>query len=97
MPASLADLPTRKTPAPKKPERHGTCTLTLRISGQDYRVSPVRGPAGEVVGWRLRKVPGGQVYTIDAHGECSCPDRKYRRCTSCKHMGSLQVLGLIED
>jgi len=92
-----------EAPAPARPvERHGKCSLTLRIGGSEYRLSPaVAGPPIEVV-WTLRKIgsvpPAGPVaYAVASDGldvHCTCPDHEINGA-QCKHIGALVALRLM--
>ena len=98
--ASVASPP-RPVGAAPPPVRHGTCRLTLRIGGTEYRLRPMPAPAGFRSVWTLRKLDphaAPVTYTVAApKGEpagCTCPDHESRGST-CKHIMSLAALGLI--
>ena len=93
--------PPRPVGAAPPPVRHGTCRLTLRIGGTEYRLRPMPAPAGFRVVWALKKLdPHGPVvhYSVALpKGEpagCTCPDHE-QRGSICKHIMALAALGLL--
>jgi hypothetical protein len=98
--ASVASPP-RPVGAASPPVRHGTCRLTLRIGGMEYRLRPLPAPEGFKVVWALKKLdPEGPVlhYTVaQPKGEpagCTCPDHESRG-SIWKHIMAIAALGLI--
>ena len=89
-------------PPAAPPVRHGKCSLTLSIGGNEYRLT--RGSAAppiEAVAL-LRKVgsapPSGPVaYAIATDGleiHCTCPDHVHNKST-CKHIMALVAVARI--
>ena len=84
-------------PAPTPSVRHGTCHLTLRIDGVDYRLT--RSPSVRA-GWHLKRLSeprAGVTYCVLVHKKiitCSCPD-SVRGGAVCKHARALQAVGLL--
>jgi hypothetical protein len=99
-PRARRERPAAPSPAPAAPpERHGTCSLTLRIGGTEYALRPCPPPPGLEVVRTLRKLEGPRpvAYAVASDGaevHCTCPDHEHNR-TSCKHMMSLTALRLI--
>jgi hypothetical protein len=98
--ATVAD-PSRPVGAAPPPVRHGTCRLTLKIGGTEYRLRPMPAPEGFKVVWTLKKLdPHGPVvhYSVALpKGEpagCTCPDHE-QRGSICKHIMALVALGLL--
>ena len=69
--ASVASPP-RPVGAAPPPVRHGTCRLTLRIGGTEYRLRPMPAPEGFKVVWTLKKLdsarPGRALLGCPAEG-----------------------------
>ena len=92
--------PPRPVGAAPPTVRHGTCRLTLRIGGTEYRLRPMPAPPGFKSVWTLRKLdPGGEVtYSVaapkGAQPGCTCPDHEFNTSV-CKHIMALAALGLI--
>lgn len=87
-------------PAEAPPERHGVCTVFLKINVTFYAVKCMRTPEGKV--WRLRK-PDGQTYDVHrgrSGFECTCWDFIYRWANrdsaGCKHCRALSAAGLLD-
>jgi hypothetical protein len=80
--------------------RHGTCRLTVRIRGTEYRLRPMPAPEGFKVVWTLRKLDphATATYTVatpkGAQPGCTCPDHEINKSV-CKHIMALAALGLI--
>jgi hypothetical protein len=97
--ASVASPP-RPVGAAPPPVRHGTCRLTLRIGGTEYRLRPMPAPPGFRKVWTLRKIGEFATATYSVaqpKGEpvgCTCPDHE-QRGSVCKHIMALAALGLI--
>jgi SWIM zinc finger len=92
--------PPRAVSAPPPIVRHGTCRLTVRIRGTDYRLRPMPAPAGFKAVWTLRKLDphATATYTVaapkGAQPGCTCPDHEINKSV-CKHIMALAALGLI--
>jgi hypothetical protein len=88
------------TAEPVRTHAPGTCSLTLRIAGTDYRLRPVArrdlGP-DVLVAWTLRKAGTATRHVVEETIDgtmCDCPDHLYRR-HPCKHVRALRALGLL--
>src|SRR3954469_11528251 len=91
--ARRAPSPSPAAPPVAPPERHGTCSLTLRIGGTSYALRPCPPPPGLSVVWTLRKLEGPEpvAYAVASDGaeaHCTCPDHQHNQA-SCKHMMAL--------
>jgi len=92
--------PPRPVGAAPPTVRHGTCRLTVRIRGTDYRLRPMPAPAGFRAVWTLRKLDphATTTYTVatpkGAQPGCTCPDCEINK-SFCKHIMALAALGLI--
>ena len=92
--------PPRPVGAAPPTVRHGTCRLTVRIRGTDYRLRPMPAPAGFKAVWTLRKLDphATATYTVaapkGAQPGCTCPDHEIDKSV-CKHIMALAALGLI--
>jgi len=97
--ASVASPP-RPVGAAPPVVRHGTCRLTVRIRGTDYRLRPMPAPEGFKAIWTLRKLDphATATYTVavpkGAQSGCTCPDYEINN-SICKHVMALAALGLI--
>ena len=98
--------PSRQATAPAKapsPRSGGTCRLTLRINGVDYRLRPMPAPAGLSIVWTLSKIQPDPLtapvaYAVAADGQaevhCTCPDHQHNG-HACKHILALAACHLI--
>lgn len=84
--------------------RPDTCTLTLAIRGDQYRVRGVQADAFGATSraYRLRKAGTHEVHHVaeTIHGPtCDCPDQTFRHegrdALGCKHIRALKALGLV--
>jgi hypothetical protein len=85
----------------RPPVRTGKCSLILVIDGRRYRVLPAPPLSRGSKIYRLTVLPGqvraGTTYSVcsvHGHADCTCPDSTITHAV-CKHLRSLQALGLI--